>query len=91
MYQETLRLVAALPGRSPAPSLPRVLDQLFRLLSGTDTASTEDRIWDVWMYHPHRAVATAIDRAASDIAAGRYDIAETRLYNLVRALSLIHI
>lgn len=89
MYEETLRLIAELPARAPAPSLPGQLDQLFRLLAGLDTeldaAPMEERIWELWMYHPHRAVAQALDRATTDIAAQRYDIAETRLARLVRA------
>ena len=35
--------------------------------------------------HPHRRAARALDRAASDIAAQRFDLAETRLQQLVRA------
>ena len=46
----------------------------------------EDYIWHLWMYHPHRSAARALDLAASDIAARRYDIAETRLSLLLRHL-----
>jgi tetratricopeptide (TPR) repeat protein len=38
------------------------------------------------MYHPHRAAARALDLSANDIAARRYDIAETRLSLLLRHL-----
>jgi tetratricopeptide (TPR) repeat protein len=36
------------------------------------------------MHHPHRAAAAALDLATRDIAARRYDIAETRLTALLR-------
>ena len=60
---------------------------LFRRLArcGSEEATrTEDLIWDVWMYHPHRAAARELDLATGDIAARRYDIAETRLTLLLR-------
>jgi tetratricopeptide (TPR) repeat protein len=87
MYFETLRLVASLAGRRPAPSLPARLDQLFSRLGAADCAADEleDQIWRLWMHHPHRLAARALDRAASDIAAQRYDLAETRLELLLRA------
>ena len=64
-----------------------MLDALFRrlVISPPDEAlRTEDRIWDVWMHHPHRGAAEAIELATRDIAARRYDIAETRLAILLR-------
>lgn len=36
------------------------------------------------MHHPHRAAARELDLATGDIAARRYDIAETRLTLLLR-------
>ena len=36
------------------------------------------------MDHPHRAAAAVLDLATRDIAARRYDIAETRLTRLLR-------
>ena len=87
MYAETLKLVAHLGGRRPAPGLPARLDQLFRYLALPDCQSEEleDEIWALWMHHPHRRAAQTLDRAASDIAAQRFDLAETRLERLVRA------
>jgi tetratricopeptide (TPR) repeat protein len=87
MYAETLKLVARLPARRPAPVLPQRLDQLFRHLALPDCAAqdVEEAIWQLWMHHPHRRAAIALDRAASDIAAQRFDLAETRLDRLVRA------
>lgn len=38
------------------------------------------------MTHPNAAAASVLDRAATDIAARLYDIAETRLATLLRAL-----
>jgi tetratricopeptide (TPR) repeat protein len=87
MVQDILRLITA-PTRLPAPILPERLHQLFRLLASwpAERADTiEDMIWSLWMYHPHRAAATALQRATDDIAAQRYDIAETRLALLLRS------
>jgi tetratricopeptide (TPR) repeat protein len=87
MYAETLKLVAGLAERRPAPVLPSRLDQLFAHLStpGCQAGEVEDEIWRMWMHHPHRRAALVQDRASSDIAAQRFDIAETRLERLLRA------
>jgi len=82
-----LALIAGRRGRRPAAPLA-ALDQLFRRLAacaGGEAAETEDRIWRVWMDHPHRAAAEALELATRDIAARRYDIAETRLTRLLRS------
>jgi tetratricopeptide (TPR) repeat protein len=85
---DILNLIAARRGRRPAFASP-ALDALFGRLAacrGADEAlSTEDRIWDAWMHHPHRAAAEVLQRATRDIAARRYDIAETRLSALLRS------
>jgi tetratricopeptide (TPR) repeat protein len=81
-----LGLIAARRARRPARST-EALDGLFRRLAAcaSDEADrTEDCIWDQWMHHPHRAAAAALDAATRDIAARRYDIAETRLTALLR-------
>jgi Tfp pilus assembly protein PilF len=83
---EILALIAARRSRRPAWDLP-FLDELFRRLALCDSAEagrTEDRIWDVWMDHPHEAAARVLDLATGDIAARRFDIAETRLTQLLR-------
>ena len=83
---DILTLIAARRSRRPATSLP-FLDELFRRLACCEPAeagATEDLIWNVWMDHPHRAAARALDLATRDIAARRYDIAETRLTLLLR-------
>jgi len=87
MYMETLKLVAGLGERRPTPALPSRLDQLFAHLSAPDcqAGEVEDEIWRLWMHHPHRRAALVLDRASSDIAAQRFDIAETRLERLLRA------
>lgn len=85
-HSAILALIADRRLRRPARSLP-ILDQLFRRLAASPpehAQSTEDRIWDVWMHHPHRGAAEAIKLATNDIAARRYDIAETRLSILLR-------
>jgi tetratricopeptide (TPR) repeat protein len=84
---EILHLIAARRERRPARDLPR-LDELFRRLaasSGAEAPAAEDGIWDVWMDHPHRAAAAVLEAATRDIAARRYDIAETRLTALLRS------
>lgn len=83
---DILGLIAARRIRRPARPLP-FLDELFRRLAWCELAeanATEDLIWNVWMDHPHRAAAGALDLATGDIAARRYDIAETRLTLLLR-------
>jgi tetratricopeptide (TPR) repeat protein len=87
MYANTFRLIASLPDRRPSDTMPTRLAMLFdRLGRGEgDVMAIEDAIWTIWMYHPHSRAAEALDRAVSDIAAQRYDIAETRLALLLRA------
>jgi tetratricopeptide (TPR) repeat protein len=83
---EILRLIGSYRARRPARASP-FLDALFRRLGrcpADEAAATEARIWDVWMHHPHGAAARELDLATGDIAAQRYDIAETRLSRLLR-------
>jgi len=89
MTDETgiLNLIAERRARRPARDLP-ALAQLFRRLAACpsgEATETEDRIWNVWMHHPHAGAAAALDAATRDIAAKRYDIAETRLTRLLRS------
>jgi tetratricopeptide (TPR) repeat protein len=85
---DILHLIAARRGRRPAFAAPG-LDALFARLCvcrrADEAFRTEDRIWEAWMHHPHRAAAAALQLATGDIAAGRYDIAETRLSALLRS------
>ena len=81
-----LNLIAERRARRPARDLPG-LAQLFRRLAACPSGeadATEDLIWSVWMHHPHAEAAAALDAATRDIAARRYDIAETRLTRLLR-------
>jgi tetratricopeptide (TPR) repeat protein len=84
----TLKLIAALPDRRPAASVPPLLKPLFQKLARStderEAADAEERIWSLWMAHPNAAAAAVLDRATGDIAARRYDIAETRLVRLIR-------
>ena len=83
---EILGLIAGRRSRRPAWDLP-FLHELFRRLAlcgSAEAGATEDRIWDVWMDHPHEAAARLLDLATRDIAARRFDIAETRLTQLLR-------
>ena len=84
---EILSLIAARRERRPERDLAALV-QLFRRLSSCtalEAPETEDLIWGAWMHHPHRAAAAALDAATRDIAAKRYDIAETRLTRLLRS------
>lgn len=84
-----LGLLSSGPRRRPAMALPPALDSLFAALAASETAeqaaATEQRIWTLWMYHPHHLAARHLDRAATEIARHCHDIAETRLTRLVRA------
>lgn len=85
--ESILGLIAARRARRPAAQLD-ALDQLFQRLACCargEALEAEERIWSVWMDHPHRAAALALERATRDIAARRYDIAETRLSALLRS------
>ena len=84
---EILGLIAGRRERRPQRDLPALVE-LFRHLgacSPREATETEDRIWGAWMHHPHRAAAQVLDAATRDIAAKRYDIAETRLTALLRS------
>jgi tetratricopeptide (TPR) repeat protein len=87
---EILNLIAGRRSRRPSSDLAE-LAQLFKRLSACaagEAEATEDRIWGVWMHHPHRGAATVLEAATRDIAARRYDIAETRLTALLRSAPL---
>jgi tetratricopeptide (TPR) repeat protein len=86
MFAATLNLVTQLGTRAPSPMLPSRLDQLFTYLNSTalDAAFVEDEIWELWMHNPHHRAAEVLDKAATDIAMQRFDIAETRLVSLLR-------
>jgi tetratricopeptide (TPR) repeat protein len=87
MYARTLKLVAALPKRRPTTVLPAQLELLFQRLgaAGGGAADLEDQIWHLWMQYPHHRAARILDQACTDIAAHRFDIAETRLERLLRS------
>ncbi len=83
---DILGLIAGRRDRLPARR-QRFLDGLFQRLAacpGAEAPATEERIWQVWMDHPNRAAAEVLELATRDIAARRYDIAETRLTALLR-------
>lgn len=88
-YGTTLRLIAKLARRRPGAASPSVLPSLFKRLTHareqSEALAMEDLIWSVWMAHPNDDAAEVLDRATGDIAARRYDIAETRLARLIRA------
>jgi tetratricopeptide (TPR) repeat protein len=85
---DILSLIAARRERRPVRIYP-ALDSLFARLASAprqeEALDAEDRIWEAWMHHPHRAAARVLQLATGDIAARRYDIAETRLTALIRS------
>jgi tetratricopeptide (TPR) repeat protein len=87
-YPDTLQLVSRLAQRRPSAALPSRLNELFVKLSACPSATAaerlEDAIWGAWMYHGHEGAELALSRAADDMAARRFDIAETRLAQLLR-------
>lgn len=87
-HAHTLRLLYRLPERRPAPSLPSRLGEFFdRLVACATPAEVppiEDAIWSAWMYHGHEEAEAALERASADMAARRFDLAETRLAILLR-------
>lgn len=87
-YADTLKLVSRCPQRRPAASLPLRLNELFDKLHACANAAyaapIEDEIWNVWMYDTHEGAELTLDRACGDIAAQRFDIAETRLARLIK-------
>ena len=88
-YAKTLTLIALRRNHRPVRALP-ALHALFQRLAQCrgplEASHAEDCIWELWMYHPHRSAAQVLDLASQDIAARRYDIAETRLHRLLRNL-----
>lgn len=89
MHAETLRLISSLPGRQPSPALPGQLSALFRMLCHVSTpaeaSAAEDGIWSLWMSYHNAAAERVLNLATDDIAARRFDIAETRLSKLLRS------
>lgn len=87
-YAETLRLLNRLPERRPSSSLPSRLDEFFHRLTAcatpVDAQPIEEAIWSAWMYHGHEEAELALERASADMAARRFDLAETRLAILLR-------
>ncbi|MBI1395317.1 MAG: hypothetical protein GC151_04990 [Betaproteobacteria bacterium] len=88
VYPSVLELVSSSGRRRPAQAMPSGLDALFRCLAASDDPDeadeVEQRIWSLWMYHPHHKAARHLDRAATEIASHCHDLAETRLTLLLR-------
>ena len=86
-HAEVLSFIATLETRRPRGalySLGSLFARLARAAAPREAAAIEDRIWDCWMSHDNAEAEADLDRATTDIAARRYDIAETRLARLVR-------
>ncbi len=87
---EMLRLVASLIERRDQVAHSLSLQALFRCLRYAPVAReamcAEDAIWSHWMAHPNAQAAAVLDKATDEISRRLFDIAETRLLHLVRAL-----
>ena len=87
MFDETLKLILALDGRKPAPTLPRRLDALFerlaRAANAVEASQLEDAIWTAWMSHPDAVAEERLELATRAIGAGDHADAETLLDELV--------
>ena len=84
---EVLRVVATLGARRPSGarfSLSALFVRLARAAAPEQAVQIEDHIWERWMSDDNAEAEAALDRATTDIAARRYDIAETRLAQIVR-------
>jgi tetratricopeptide (TPR) repeat protein len=86
MFDETLKLIASLPGRRPAAP-PHRLDALFERLARASDAVVasriEDAIWSRWMSHADPQAEEKLERAAQAIGAGDHAEAEALLDELV--------
>ena len=87
---QALHVVCSLARRRPcarAALLPlhALFAQLARAGAESEAVAIEERIWSCWMADANAEAEAALDRATTDIAVRRYDIAETRLVRLARA------
>jgi Flp pilus assembly protein TadD len=89
VFHETLKLILSLPGRKPAPALPRLLDALFerltRVATPVEASQVEDAIWEAWMSHADPRVAERLEAASRAIGADDQARAESLLNGLVKA------
>jgi len=89
MFEETLKLIVSGPGRRPARSLSRRLDQLFdglaRAADAPEASQIEELIWGLWMSHPDADAEERLERATQALAAGEHEDAESLLDELVAA------
>jgi predicted Zn-dependent protease len=87
LLTQTLKLILALDGRTPASSLPRRLDGLFRELALPEPSrpsyEIEDLIWALWIDHEDADAARRMERAIAEIAGKQFDDAEGDLSDLV--------
>ncbi len=88
MYAETLKLIATLDQRRPAPNLPEQLNTLFRRLGDapdTRRDEIEDEIWRLWMTYPGVPAAFDLERATRAMTAEDWGVADQILRGLVSA------
>jgi tetratricopeptide (TPR) repeat protein len=87
LLTQTLKMILSLDGRTPAPSLPRRLDGLFRELALPEPSrpayEIEDLIWALWIDHEDADAARRMERVIAEIAGKRFDVAEGDLSDLV--------
>mgnify|MGYP003584487387 CR=1 FL=1 len=81
------QLILDLSGRSPAPSLPRRLNGLFRALAAPRTKQAADEIeeliWAIWISHEDREAEESMGAAVEALADGALGEARQLLDELV--------
>lgn len=81
------QLILEVPGRMPASSLPKRLNDLFRELSDAESTRSveeiEDQIWTLWSSHEDRVAEETLAAAVEAIASGELQKARPLLDHLV--------
>jgi len=86
MYDETLKLICAMPARFSLGRLPHRLEALFRRLSRTvdidEAEALQDMIWNCWMQHGEERAVSDLEGATRAIVARDFAVAERMLKRL---------
>jgi tetratricopeptide (TPR) repeat protein len=88
MFEETLKVVAALQDIEPIEALPHELDALFDRLADTSCRAEapfiEDDIWEIWTAHPDPAAVVLMNEVIAAIAGRQLERAQALCDELVR-------
>ena len=87
VHRQVLDLILTASDRQPHPSLPKVLDDLFKdiraALPSRPADDIEALIWENWTQHPSSNANDGMDRALRMIGARSFEVAERVLDRLV--------